>query len=73
MKFPGSIKVRVTTEGLPVWYATALMVKATPEKTVGYLNCVAARKGIDAHYELATQAEYDAYKAEQRAAIAQAV
>ena len=67
-KFPGSIKVRVEVQGQPSWVTTGVMHKDTPEKTVEFLNKRAKQQGIKATYTLATQAEYDAYRAEIRAA-----
>lgn len=64
--FPGSIKVRIVNPNMPAWYATSVMAKATPEKTVQHLNKLAQKRGIAATYSLATQEEYDAYKAAQR-------
>jgi hypothetical protein len=61
-KFPGSIRVKVTHPLLPDWYATSLMLAETPQKTVTQLNLQAARKNTGAHYELATEEAYQAYR-----------
>lgn len=61
MKFPGSIKVKVTHPELPDWYATSLMIGKTPEETVAKLNKKAAALGLPATYTLATEDEYWAY------------
>jgi hypothetical protein len=70
MKFPGSIKVKCETAGLPVSYFTAVMVKATPEKTVAHLNKLAVASKLHTTYTLATDEQYWAYRDELRAAIA---
>lgn len=69
MKFPGSIKVRIEVPGQAPWFATSLLHKATPEKTVEHLNKLAKQQGTGAVYALASQQDYDAYKAAQRAAL----
>jgi len=46
----------------PPWFATAMQTLATPEKQVASLNRQAKRAGLDVIYELATEAEYQAYK-----------
>ena len=66
-RFPGSIKVRIEVPNQTPWYATSVLHKATPEKTVAYLNRRAQQQGIGASYFLATQAEYDAYKSKAAA------
>ena len=70
MKFPGSIKVHVKVVGLPDAIHTSLMVKKTPEATVEHLNKLAAQRGLQATYSLATEDEYWAYRKGIQAAIA---
>ena len=69
MKFPGSIKVRIEVPGQGPWFATSVQHRVTPEKTVEFLNKLAKKQGTGASYTLATQAQYDEYKAVQRADI----
>lgn len=66
MKFPGSIKVQIQVPGQRPWFATSIMHKATPEKTVVYLNRLARLQGTGATYTLATQDQYDAHRAALR-------
>lgn len=66
MNFPGTIRVKITNRDLPppvdVWFATSVKWKPTPEATVKHLNATAKRNGVNATYELATEAEYLEYK-----------
>ena len=66
MNFPGSIKVRIEVPNQPAWFATSLMYKTTPEKTVEFLNEAAVKQRTGAVYTLATREQYDAYKAAVR-------
>ena len=62
MTFPGTIKVRITHPLGGTWFATSLLHKSTPEKTVAFLNKRSAATGLLATYALASQQEYDAYR-----------
>lgn len=62
-KFPGSIKVGITGADGKEWFATSLMAKSTPEKTVAYLNKLSKERNLGSTYRLATEAEYMAYRA----------
>lgn len=63
------MRVKIT-DATGVWFATAAPSNATPARQVVALNAAAKRKGITATYEVATEAEYQAYRAETRAIIA---
>jgi hypothetical protein len=64
MKFPGSFKVKVSIKGQPDSFMTALLTNKTEANTVAYLNHAAKLSHLPATYAVATQAEYNAYKAQ---------
>jgi len=43
-----------------VWYTSSMLVKATPERQVAYIQRQADKRGIQCHYELITEAQYRA-------------
>ncbi len=67
------IRVKITNHDLPeamrVWFASSQMVRPTPEETVALLNNIAKARGVNATYQLATEAEYWAYRAAVAATI----
>lgn len=61
-----SFKVRIQSQGAngpEIWYATSPVLDKSPEKTILFLNKTAKRRGMLVTYSLATQEQYDAYKA----------
>ena len=59
----GTMRVKITMADGEVWYASSpITCNRTPEGMVNYLNKVSKRRGVRATYELATEAEYQAYR-----------
>lgn len=46
-----------------IWYTSSVLVKATPEKQVAFIQKQADKHGIKCRYELVTRAEYMAGRA----------
>lgn len=69
-----SIRVKVTNPDLPeefrISYARCMMPGLTPKQTCLALNKLALRCGVNATYELATEADYQAYRASLQALVA---
>lgn len=67
------IYMKVTCPQLPesvrVSINSTMQVKATPEATLAYVRKQAAKRGVNATYELATREEYVQFRTAQQSAI----
>jgi len=69
----GNMRVKITMADGEVWYASSpITCNRTPEGMVNYLNKISRKRGVRAVYEVATEAEYQAYHAESKRIIAEA-
>lgn len=59
-------------EALRVSINSSMLVKATPQKQLEFVRKQAAKRGLSATYELATEAEYWEHRAFVKAQIAAA-
>lgn len=66
---PRTIRVKVTpTNGQPAWYASSVCTMQSIIHHIQKLNDFARHRGVHAHYELATEEEYQQYRKEIREA-----
>jgi hypothetical protein len=68
-----TIYMKVTIPELPeavrVSFNSVMQTKATPEATLKFVRSQAAKRGVNATYELATREEYYAFRKAQKGAI----